>query len=766
MANWLDKYNDDIPNAQNGIEGTMGGLTDQGFNYNGAWGGTMQMGGSLPGSVGHMYARTISPAPSNGKYAKKTKASAQTGEAIVKSDTGGGAPDDGYIKLDPTKFSLTTTRGVSEAFDPTNSKWTGQSTEWLQKRISNAELLVQAIKDARSLSKNEWQEKYKGASFAAVGEGRAQPILPDFYNDYKKRDDAFIQDWSQARDQAKNELLMQSRWTANKEKAKKEALDFLGQYKNQNEFLSNIPTQSAEKYGYTPGELENVSPWQFLSKDAVSKAYYAINANKGFPLPQDPTNEMTCANGVCTLESMIGVDFSPLKGKKGVYYDPETGYTIPQYNPTWLENENYKKVGYRKLDNLNELPQPGDIVQYSDEKGVPGHMELVLENLPNGIVVYNNYSQTNDYRPGEGKEVRGYKPGTYQQLATDNFAQTNYFRLTPEAQQKALSRNPTYLKKVEGKKAFESSEDYKKFMEAQEYTKANQEKYNKFNQLNPQDWRNGGRTSAQNGQEMRFYQEGLDWKPKNISKDGGWLSKYEEGGIIEDPMGQWAHPGEITRIPSNQITMQGVDYPVLGISDTGDTKMMQPGEDYKFKGKSVTEIPMAQDGITRGGYDDPDYVTGTSRRAFNKMVGMGNYLVPANAINSAADLAKAKGLDYGAITSGPADAVRHAAAAASVASRLPVPKFIGQYSPDLDRAIRIAGANLLGIGNEIMSPNSEGLWMDIKNNYQGSLIGSIRGLNQNDRNKMILNQLQKNKLTVDNPKKPKKENGGWLNKYK
>lgn len=404
---WLNKYND-VPEAQNGIEGTMGGLTDVGFDYNGAWGGTMAMGGSLPGAVGFTYARTQSPAPSNGKYAKKTKASAQTGEAIVKSDTGGGAPDDGYIKLDPTKFSLTTTRGVSETFDPTNSKWTGQSTEWLQKRISNAELLVQAIKDARSLSKKEWEEKYKGASFAAVGEGKAQPILPDFYNDYKKRDDAFIQDWSQARDQAKNELLMQSRWTANKEKAKKEALDFLGQYKNQNEFLSNLPTEAAKKYGYTPGELDNFKAWDFLSKDAVSKAYYAINANKGFPLPQDPTNEMTCANGVCTLESMIGVDFSPLKGKKGVYYDPKTGYTIPQYNPTWLENENYKKVGYRKLDNLNELPQPGDIVQYSNQ-GVPGHMELVLENLPNGIVVYNNYSQTNDYKPGEGKEVRGFK---------------------------------------------------------------------------------------------------------------------------------------------------------------------------------------------------------------------------------------------------------------------------------------------------------------------------------------------------------------------
>jgi hypothetical protein len=104
------------------------------------------------------------------------------------------------------------------------------------------------------------------------------------------------------------------------------------------------------------------------------------------------------------------------------------------------------------------------------------------------------------------------------------------------------------------------------------------------------------KASAQNGQEMKFYQEGLDWKPKNISKNGGWLSKYEDGGIIEDDRGQWEYPGEITKINSNQITMQGVDYPVLGISDTGDMQMMQPGQDYTYKGKSVTEVPMMEDG--------------------------------------------------------------------------------------------------------------------------------------------------------------------------
>jgi hypothetical protein len=97
------------------------------------------------------------------------------------------------------------------------------------------------------------------------------------------------------------------------------------------------------------------------------------------------------------------------------------------------------------------------------------------------------------------------------------------------------------------------------------------------------------KASAQNGQEMKFYQEGLDFKPKTISKNGS---------VIKDDMGQWAHPGEITQIGSNEITMKGVDYPVLGISDTGDTKMMKPGKDYKFDGNMVTEYPLAQKGRT------------------------------------------------------------------------------------------------------------------------------------------------------------------------
>ena len=104
------------------------------------------------------------------------------------------------------------------------------------------------------------------------------------------------------------------------------------------------------------------------------------------------------------------------------------------------------------------------------------------------------------------------------------------------------------------------------------------------------------KASAQNGKEMAFYQNGLDFTPKSISKNGS---------VIKDDMGQWAYPGEITEIGSNNITMQGVDYPVLGVSDTGDTQMMQPNQDYKFDGEKVTEYPMMQEGGWLDKYPEP-----------------------------------------------------------------------------------------------------------------------------------------------------------------
>jgi predicted GNAT family acetyltransferase len=78
-------------------------------------------------------------------------------------------------------------------------------------------------------------------------------------------------------------------------------------------------------------------------------------------------------------------------------------------------------------------------------------------------------------------------------------------------------------------------------------------------------------------------------------------SKFKKGGVVKDNQGYWnpENWGKPVEIDSNNITMEGVYEPLLGVSDTGDTKLMKPGKNYKFKGKKVTEYPVAKLGINQ-----------------------------------------------------------------------------------------------------------------------------------------------------------------------
>lgn len=49
-------------------------------------------------------------------------------------------------------------------------------------------------------------------------------------------------------------------------------------------------------------------------------------------------------------------------------------------------------------------------------------------------------------------------------------------------------------------------------------------------------------------------------------------------------------------IASGSITMENVEFPVLGMDNLGNSKMMMPGNNYEFPGDMVLEIPMAQKG--------------------------------------------------------------------------------------------------------------------------------------------------------------------------
>jgi hypothetical protein len=78
---------------------------------------------------------------------------------------------------------------------------------------------------------------------------------------------------------------------------------------------------------------------------------------------------------------------------------------------------------------------------------------------------------------------------------------------------------------------------------------------------------------------------------KRTLDDDGWYHVMKHMRGVEDPMGQWNHPGKCTMIPSNNITMKQVKYPVLGIDDTGDMQLMQPDKSYNYPGTKVFEIP-------------------------------------------------------------------------------------------------------------------------------------------------------------------------------
>jgi len=74
-------------------------------------------------------------------------------------------------------------------------------------------------------------------------------------------------------------------------------------------------------------------------------------------------------------------------------------------------------------------------------------------------------------------------------------------------------------------------------------------------------------------------------------------SKKSKSKIIVDPRGQWAHPGKLTRIPSNDITMEGVNYPVWAQPNVGPGMLMEPGKDYNFpEADYVDEYPQMKKG--------------------------------------------------------------------------------------------------------------------------------------------------------------------------
>jgi hypothetical protein len=451
---WLDSYDEElqlggyvyptnyVPQAENGIEGTMGGLTDQGFDYNGAWGGTMQMGGSMPGSVGFTYARTKG-IPSNGPYAKKTLASAQDGESIA-----------------------------------------DQMAE---------------------LSTNMW----------------GYPIEPNFVEAYKKP----------------TKKTTSKKTPAKKETAKSKSVD---EKKPTIDFINKrITSKSDETYVKKP--VVELSPDEL--KIERLKQYAQQDSRKEQPVIQSPLSTPEGLNGRMYEQQRREEIFnSILKGADVATDVMQAGHFIP-------------------LPAFQMAALYGDVLGSGVDAFQAG-MEARKGNYGNSAM--NAASLAIPYQLGKKgytRDMANTEAGSLaDKIAGFGSRSGDYRHLTPLNRLKnnpVIKKGVNYNRGILGALGAETAYD-----------------------------------SYQNGGEMKFYQEGLDWKPRNISKQGSKIKKDDNGYWNPD---NWGEPVEID---SNQITMQGVYEPLLGISDTGDTQMMYPGEDYTFDGESVTEYPVAQDGET------------------------------------------------------------------------------------------------------------------------------------------------------------------------
>ena len=163
---------------------------------------------------------------------------------------------------------------------------------------------------------------------------------------------------------------------------------------------------------------------------------------------------------------------------------------------------------------------------------------------------------------------------------------------------------------------YQMSDEYKasRTKEWEEFVKENAEKEKKLQKMSPED-----RKKAEY-EDKPFLDKTYDWfmgaknendiapTPTPFNKPV-YGSPRKTGGIVDSDRGQWDYPGKITRIKGGNITMKPdpktgkpLTQPILGIANTGERKMMYPGQDYQFAEGTeyVTEIPkgkLAQNGM-------------------------------------------------------------------------------------------------------------------------------------------------------------------------
>ena len=526
---WLDKYDEGGVLKQKkednyGVQGNYNNydisLPDgfkgwaynlKGRNYSPAWGGQFQMGGSLPGATGFMYARTINPAPSNGPYAKKTKASAQDGKKLSYNQW-----KKQYNLKETPDYNLKRAWELGYTPDktghlPTVDNQTGQflkakghptlqleldwynspeAADFRSKNVidSSGKFFKYVPKGQNGQEMKYYQEGLDFKPKTISQNGSRTPIVVTDPNDPRLKD-------------YHDSLSLYNRSIADKNRYLK-FINSLGM--DQSKIAPTTPYYGVDYEGNNrPLTKSSVN---FVGIDDKGNTLY-YGKNK----PDGGGQHKQVANAYMVRP---GEDRRWMKINEGVWVDHDKGKKIGKGYLT------YKKPVQPVI--LEEQPRL--------EKPIP--------------------------IPRDTRDL-GYTLPTPGQ-----FTAPKLYKYDPDTPTKFSFTYPTGGYNEQKTMYFPTRSAWKSYVEGIKGT-----------------------------EKFKGSQEGVDY-----AQATGYLQ--DGGDIPVDPMGYWnpENVGEPVIIPSNVITMEGVDQPLLGISDTGDVQYMEPGEDYEFDGEYVTEYPVAQAG--------------------------------------------------------------------------------------------------------------------------------------------------------------------------
>jgi hypothetical protein len=697
---WLDNYgkqenyNDSKVSAPKGMIGD--GYSNVGRNYSPAWGGQFQMGGSvypvnyvpqaqmggsIPGAVGFSYARTQSPAPSNGPYAKKTKASAQDGAkldmhgnpiiAIEKHD-----PNLDRSHYDPRLNIMTLGNDYNTWADKDKLlahenfhawQFNNDRDNFDIAHHTDQEQWARMQKKPQMMTTDEvWNNYYNRSSKEA--ESDVNSIMPyiaetsiipaevskdkifqkivdneRYYNPYSFEGEAMFYENTGISPMTESRSLASPKFQNGGSKELPSVRSLINdtmnrkiQSKGKGKDVKtvkkdNTKTSTLKEIKKLSGKQQNELA-QRLSEEQAAKDYVQANMEEAYKSPLMSPGLFTPEGAaIGALDSAVKVGPNLYEGDYGSAAVNALG-ALPAVAAFGPELRNIKTSIAPEL--RQGLHEQGlfDFFKRKPKSNYPKYRivtddDLSISNFNKATKDYSKVIDENNIY----KDLAKSESARHQNLMKDIEEYGERWKYSDEdivnsakkvqdakkewdkyaiSQEAGIKTNPKFFDDTADNLVFYAGkeglgkEDLYKFVkgpsgDAWHTASAKPSPYtvyhtnvNDFAKL-PNIRTEQEAIRAAQTEAGEVFNEKMS--PYKVNLSDIPLNKY--GGVIKDDLGQWAHPGEITEINSNDITMEGVPYDVLGISDTGDTKLMKPGKKYKYKGNKVTEFPMAKNGL-------------------------------------------------------------------------------------------------------------------------------------------------------------------------